>query len=274
MQHLLGFLNILLPALYGLTVYLYGKVFFRGTPSAGSNRGMVLKSTVFLHIVALALRGGYFGYFPSSDLYEMASVVALAISLIYLYIEWRNRQQSTGFFVLIVPLLLQLFSSLFIGFEHEFPEILRSPMFVAHTVTAILGYSALFLSALYGLMYLMLFYDLKSAQFGVIYRRMSSLEELSEMNIRAAVAGFLLLTVTIFLGIMWRNHAYPEAHHFDPEVIAAYVVWSIYAAVIYGKKIGGWAGKWLAYVSLAGFVVIIISIVIVRAVATSFHQFG
>lgn len=274
MELILRLLNILLPVLYAILLLLYGLYFFRSDRMAGQHMGKLLRLTVSLHFLYLLSRGLLFGYFPSTTIYELAGLVALAIAAIYLYIEHRLKIQSTGFFILIVAFLLQLFSSALVNFESRFPEVLRSPMFVFHTATVIVGYAALFVSALYGIMYLMLFYDLKSAQFGVVYRKMPSLEELSEMNTRAAILGFLFLTVTIFLGITWRKQTFPGAAHFDPQVIAAYTIWVIYGLVLYGKKIGSWTGKWLAYISIGGFVVIILSLMIIRMAAASFHHFG
>jgi len=274
MELIIHLFNALLPVLYAIVVLLYGLYFFRSDHLASRYMGKLLRVAVAVHLLHLVLRGFHFGYFPSSNVFEMAGVLALAIASTYLYIEHRLKIQSTGFFILIVVFLLQLFSSALVRFEPVFPEILKGPLFILHTSTVIVGYAALFVSALYGVMYLMLFYDLKSAQFGVIYRKMPSLEELSEMNTRAAILGFFFLTVTIFVGIMWRKSAFPEAAHFDPQVIAAYAVWVIYGLLLYGKKVGSWTGKWLAYISIGGFLLIIISMMIIRMVVHSFHQFG
>lgn len=274
MNLLINTLNILLSLLYGASIIFYGLHFFRSSHWAKKYMSRLLQMTALLHLGFLTLRGFYYHYFPSANIYEMATVVALAITLIYLFIEYRLKIHSTGFFILIVVFLLQIFSSIFITFEKTLPEILRSPFFILHTSTVILSYAALFVSTLYGIMYLLLFHDLKSAQFGVIYSKMPSLEELSEMNVRAAIIGFLFLTLTIFFGIIWRNRVLPEVKHFDPQVIGAYLVWMIYGLMIYGKKIGQWTGKGLAYVSIGGFMVIILSVIVVKMITRSFHQFG
>ena len=123
-------------------------------------------------------------------------------------------------------------------------------------------------------MYLMLFYDLKSAQFGVFYRRMPSLEELNEMNVSSAVAGFLFLTAAIFVGLILRKSVFPDAAHFDPKVITSYVIWGIYGVIIYGRKRGGWSGKHLSYLSLSGFVFILSSLIALNLFIQTFHRFG
>ncbi len=62
-------------------------------------------------------------------------------------------------------------------------------MFGLHAGMAILGYSAFAVSAIYGFLFLLLYHDLKSTHFGLIYRRLPSLDVLAKMNIRAAVLG-------------------------------------------------------------------------------------
>ncbi len=267
-------LNILLPILYLVTIFLYSQAFFYSSRFARKYKSGVLEFTVLVHLGRIVLSGVSMHRYPITNFFEFASVLALAIALIYLYIEYRLKLKTTGLFILSVVFPLQLFSSLFYNPSQPLPKVLHSPMLIFHTSTVILGYAALFVSALYGLMYLLLFYELKSAQFGVIYRKMPSLEELSELNIRAATIGFFFLSITIVLGILWRKSAFPGAAHFDPQVIGTYLVWVIYGLVIFGKKIAGWTGKWLAYMSLGGFVIIIVSMIVVNWVVKSFHQFG
>lgn len=273
MIFLIKFFNTLLPILYLALVYLYGLYFFRTPRWILPHMANLLKLTVGVHLLEVVLRGFYFQHFPLADVFEVLTVLALAITLIYTYVEYRIKIKTTGFFILIVSFLLQLISSAFIDFAHAIPEVLKSVMFVFHTSAVLVSYAALFVAALYSLMYLLLFYKIKNAQFGIIYGRLPSLEELSEMNIRAVILGFLGLSAAIFLGIMWRKTAYPDSPHFDPKVIISYLVWVIYGLVIYGNKIRKWAGKQLAYLSVSGFLLILFSMIVVNLFLETFHRF-
>ena len=274
MIYAIEILNGLLPILYGALLYLYGRYFFRTPKWALPYMKFLLLFTLGVHFIELLLRGMMFDRLPVASLFETLTVLAFCITLIYYYIESRLKIKTTGFFILILVFLLQGISSIFIDIGWEFPEILRNRMFIFHTSAAMLGYSALIVSTLYAIMYLMLFYKIKNAQFDIIYGRMPSLEELNEMNFRAAGIGFLFLTLAIALGIIWRKAIEPGAFHFDIKVIAAYSIWIIYGLVIYGKKIGHWAGKRLAYLSLSGFFVILFSMIIVTLFLNTFHRFG
>ncbi len=273
METLISILNILLPVLYFGSTFLYGKSFFKERPWAERYQTGLLSFAVFLHIIEVLLRGIYFHHFPLATIAEAASVLALAIAVIYLYVEFRLQVPTTGYFILIFVFFLQLFSSVTISHVDKIPEILHSSFFIFHTSAAIIGYSALAVSAIYGLMYLLLFYDIKSSRFSIIYGRLPSLEILNEMNFKAASLGFAFLTVAILLGGIWSYRIYQQTVHFDAKILIAVLTWLIYAIEIYGRKIRGWAGRRLAYLSLSGFVIIIFSLVAVNLFLTSFHEF-
>src|SRR5258706_265103 len=88
--------------------------------------------------------------------------------------------------------------------------ILWSPLLGLHISAARLGYSAFAVSAIYGLLYVLLYHELKAQQFGIIYKRLPSLEVLSAMNLRAAVFGLACLTLAIAVGSLWSLQVYPK----------------------------------------------------------------
>ena len=274
MLSLIGILNTLLPILYIVLLYLYGIHFYNAAHSTSKYLRGATFFTILVHFGEIALRGLYFGRFPMATISEFMSVLAWSIVVVYLYVEYRLRLKTTGVFVLAWVFLLQFFSSAFIVFDSAVPAIFKSPMFFFHTSSAILSYSAFFISAIYGIMFVMLFNQIKSARFGIIYNRMPSLEELNEMIFRSALPGFIFLTISLVLGILWRKEVDPTAPHFDGKVVSIYAVWFIYGSIIVGKNLGRWSGKWVAYTSIAGFVLILISFVVVNLFITSFHRFG
>jgi len=273
MEFLVSFLNVLLPLLYFISTYLYGIYFFRNDPLGEKYMIPALRITVLIHLVEIVLRGIYFDHFPLASIYEALSVLAFAIVIIYIFVENQLRVQTTGYFILALVFFLQLFSSAFISFVTEIPEILNSPFFILHTSAAILGYSGLTVSAVYGLLYLLLFYDIKSSRFGVIYSRLPSLEILNEMNFRAALVGFFFLTIAIILGFIWSKKVFGQYFHLDPKIIVAIITWFVYGIEIIGKRKLDWAGKRLAYISLSGFVIIVFSMIAVNLYLTTFHEF-
>ncbi len=274
MTSLLNVVNVTVPILYAVLLYWYGVHFFKLKKRSERVISWLLPVTVVLHLFLLVIRGIVHQHFPIVNLFEGASFLAFGIIISYFYIEKRLKIKTTGVFVVVLVFALQVVSSALANKHAAIPAIFEDRSFALHTASAMLSYSALFVSALFSLMYLLLFYNIKNAQFGTIYSRLPSLEELSEMNTKAATLGFLLLSVAIFLGILYWKQVQPGASHFDPKVTTTYVTWMIYGILIFGKKIGHWTGKSLAYLSMIGFLVILLSVVLVNLFATSFHQFA
>lgn len=273
MAVILKILVSLLPMLYLALAYLYGVHFFRQPQWVDKYLSRLVWLTVGLHGLTVLLKGFFLGRVPLANPPEAAFALAFILMLVYLFIEYRIETRNTGFFIVIITLLIQFYASALIDFQKELPEILKDRLFLLHTTSVMIGYAALFISAIYGFLYLMLHYQVRGARFGIIYRRLPSLDILQAMTARAALIGFIFLTVAIFVGIIWRKAIDPNAPHFDPQVVSAYVVWIVYGLVNYGNSFGRWSGRWLAYLAVSGFIFILFSW-IARPLLPSFHHFG
>ncbi len=273
MESIIKLFNVALPVLYFYATYLYALFFFRENASAGKKASQMLYITIAIHTVEIFLRGIYYRHFPVATVWEAFSVIALAVAIIYAYIEYRSRNKTTGYYILIFVFFIQLFSSAFFDNPVHFPPFLTSLLFIFHVSSAILGYSSFIISAIYGLMYLMLFHEIKQSHFGIVYRRLPSLEELSEMNVRAANIGLFFLTLAIVLGLGLTGQVYVSFSPLDAKAIITYVAWVIYALVVYGKFRAQWPGRVMALLSLGGLAVILFSMLVVNLFMSNFHEF-
>jgi ABC-type transport system involved in cytochrome c biogenesis permease subunit len=272
-ENLINALNILLPTLYVLSWALYAFLFFRNDPFAERAAPVLLLVTGALHGVDLLCRAFYYRHFPIATVFEAFSVLAFAVLVVYLIIEWRTRVRTTGMFIVGFVVIFQLVSSAFITAPSDFSDLLREPTFVLHASTAVLGYSGMAISAIYSLLYLMLFYDIKTQRFGIIYKQLPSLEVLGAFTYRAAMLGFLFLTVAMGLGLVLLVKVYGTYWRWDPKLAVTFVAWLIYSLCVVAKKLWGWSARRVAFVSLAGFAVIIFSLVVINLFLTSFHEF-
>ncbi|HQV34328.1 MAG TPA: cytochrome c biogenesis protein CcsA, partial [Calditrichia bacterium] len=143
-----------------------------------------------------------------------------------------------------------------------------------HTTSVLLGYTAFFVAAFFGVLYLLLHYQIKTAGFGIVFRRMPPLETLGEMCGKAIIPGFILLSSGILMGIYWRNASFPDDPHFDPKVVLTYAIWVYYLLLALGRLSRRLSGKLLAYGTLIGFVLITLNYLVIRFVVSSFHNFG
>jgi len=266
-------LNIIVPIGYIAAAVLYAIHFFSDELNVERWLTPVFIGTLLVHAAYLTLRTVSTAHFPTASPPEVLTVIAFAMGLIYLWIESILAVKTTGMFVLALMALFQSWSSLTISDIAEINPILQSPLFGVHTGAAILGYSSIAISALYGLLYLLLFYDIKGSRFSVFYNQLPSLEVLDTMNTKAASAGFTFLTITIILGSIWTRIAFDKFIVLDAKILIALITWAIFGLVIFSKRILGWSGKRIAYFSLTGFASIMISLSVVNYFFTSFHRF-
>lgn len=269
----LQILNVVLPALYAITVLVYALDFFREDPFARRAERPLLFAVISLHVLELLLRTLVFAHPPVASIFEVMSFVALAVAGVYAYVEIRSRNHKTGMFLLTVSLLFQTISSAFIPATSDFPRILRSPLFGVHTGSAILGYAAFAVSAVYGLLYLCLYHDLKASRFSLVYRRLPCLEVLARMSVRAAAFGLACLAFTIGFGMLWASREFPGFER-DPKFFLSVLCWGIYAIGVglhYSRR---WQPRRTIYLFLFGFSLMLLSAAAARLWLHSFHGFA
>lgn len=265
--------NYLLPLLYWATVWSYAKAFFRNLPVAKKIKTPLLGATLVVHLLYLVVRTVFFEHPPITTLYEILSVIAFTTALTYRTIEYITKVKSTGYFVLILSFFFQLLSTILIQDQMNVNPILRSNLLGFHVTSALLGYSAFAISAVYGFLYIMLYHHIKSKQFGVVYDNLPNLEKLETMATVSVISGFVLLTVAIVVGIVWLPRAFEHYSYFDPKLIGTIVIWLMYGSGLLAKRTIGWQGRKIMVLSIVGFAVTLLSLTVVNVFLSGFHNF-
>jgi ABC-type transport system involved in cytochrome c biogenesis permease subunit len=269
----IDFLEVLLPALYFTTVWIYAKSFFSGSKLADRFKTPLLILLVCAHGAYLVLRTIEFEHPPMTNVFEILSNIAFCVTLAYTFIELRTKVKGTGYFILILPFFFQLISSLFIKDLTSVPEVLRSNLLAFHVTSALLGYASITVSAVYGFLYLMLYHDIKATKFGVIYSRLPNLEVLERMSFSGVVFGFWMLTLAIVVGLIWLPRAGLNFSYADPKLIGTFVIWMIYGLGLVAKKLARWQGRRIIVLSMVGFLAAMFSMTFVNMFFSGFHRF-
>ncbi len=273
MRSLITALEIALPLAYFSAIWVYAKAFFSNVKAAERLRSPLLLVTLLLHALYILSRTVEYGHPPITSMFEIFSLIAFTIVVVYWYIELKTGNRSTGYFILILPFFFQCISSIFVREKPEIPEILRSNLLGFHVTSALLGYAAITISAVYGFLYLMLYHDIKSRQFGVIYKRLPNLEVLERMSFTATVFGFLLLTIAIVVGLLWLPRVFSAISYSDPKLLGTIVIWAIYAGGLLAKRVAGWQGRRMVVLSMFGFALAMFSLTVVNMFFSEFHKF-
>jgi len=266
------FLAVALPLLYAMLTAAHALVFFRDEPAVARLLRPTLTTTLLAHALYILLRIALFKHLPLATVFESLTMIALALVLVYWIIERIVRNQNTGMFVLGLVFAFQTVSSAFIGHEGPINPVLRSYWFGVHTTTAVVGYSAFALSAVYGVLYLMLYHELKANRFGVIYGRLPSLDTLAMMHERAALVGLVALTLAIIIGLGWLPRVFGWMLT-DPKVLLTLMIWVVYLFVVMAQRYGWVSRSRLIYVSILGFILLVLSTIAVNLWLHSFHAF-
>ncbi len=273
MESAIRALNIVLPTLYALLWADYALLFFRNDPFAEKTAKHLLRFAVLTHAFYLVLRTVVYLHFPAATVFEACSVLAFSVIALYLLIESRSGVSTTGFFIIGIVFLFQIISSAFVQEPESFSALLWEPAFMLHVSTALLGYSGMAISAMYGVLYLMLFYDIKQHRFGLIYKQLPSLEVMASFTYRSAILGLVFLSVAMVGGLVLLVKVYGTYWSWDPKLMITFIAWLIYGLCVGATRFWGWSAKRVAVTSIAGFAVILFSLVFVNLVFTRFHAF-
>jgi ABC-type transport system involved in cytochrome c biogenesis permease subunit len=268
-----GVLVVLMPLVYAGLVILYGVSFFKGSLWADRIKTSALIAAIVCHLFYILVRTAAFDHLPVTTVFEIMTTLAFCIVIAYAYIELKTRASNTGFFILLLALVFQTASSLFIKDLLDIAPILRSRLLGFHVSSALLGYTAISLSAVYGILYLMLYHEIKSSRFGLIYNRLPNLEMLEKMSHKAEVFGFIMLTIAICVGIFWLPLAFPNISYWDPKLIGTLIIWALYAISLTAKRKLGWQGKKTMILSVIVFGFVFLSMTVINLYLSGFHSF-
>lgn len=270
MRFLIPLLTTLLPALYALCTAAYVRAYTDEASTGGRWGPRILRAAIAVHLLYLIARGVTEGHLPLATIYDFLSATALSLASVYAYIEIRQGVRSTGIFVLPIVLLLQCISSAY----GDLPATIRPPLFPIwfefHTLAAVLGYGAIFVSAIYGVLFLILYREIKTHRLSFFFRRMPPLETLGRMNVSAASAGLVLLAAAILMGMGWARLA-GVAFFEDPKTWLTIGAWLLLGFAVLAYHRLGWRGPRAVYATLAGFTTLLLSRVVTDLFVQSFH---
>jgi ABC-type uncharacterized transport system permease subunit len=275
-------MSVVEPLFYALGALLYGWHFVRRQPAVGLAATGALGAGVVVHTFLLGMATVRESALPLVGAGDALSGFVWILAIVYLYVELTSGERAMGAFIapFIAALSIVAMSSAQPGPR---PAVLDSPLFIFHVTFLLFAYAAFALAAVMGVTYVLLFRELKGKQPGLFFARLPSLASLDQMNGRAIVAGFTCLTVGMAVGVAWlmqASHAHPldprvQAMSLaDPKILIAIGSWVIYAFQIVARLQLGWSGKRTAWLSAAGFVVILVNLLPIAYLVDTSHAFN
>ncbi len=149
---------------------------------------------------------------------------------------------------------------------------LKSNWLIAHVITCFLGYAAFAIAFGMSLMYLLKQLDAegKSSLFAYFPKP----KVLDELTYQMIMFGFLFLSIGIITGAVWANSAWGSYWSWDPKETWSLITWFIYATMLHARRMRGWYGKRIAYLSILGFMAVIFTYFGVNYLLSGLHSYG
>jgi ABC-type transport system involved in cytochrome c biogenesis permease subunit len=208
------------------------------------------------HTAAVALRWSEGGHFPALGLRDGASFLAWAIVTVFLLVYVTTRVDAAGLFAYPFAFALVFLANLTPVAERPDP-VLQSLYLPVHLVLAVFGYGALFAAFTMGVMYIFQERELRSRSPRSFYYLIPSLERSDTIGGRSVLGGFGFLTLAILTGFLWNHSLRGRYWTGDPKEWAALAAWVIYVVILVARWRGGWGGRRAAWLSIAGFAVVV-----------------
>lgn len=212
-----------------------------------------------LHGVALGATVAAQGWVPLG-LGQGLSAVAFALLAIFIALDFRYRAPVLGAFLTPIALAVLVPGLLIHGGATALSPEVRRPLLPFHITIALLGIAAFAVAAGVAVMYLLMERQMKGKRFGLLFSRLPSLTFLDDLNRRIVVAGFILLSVTLVTGAFLASVSGGLFGQWQAE-LATVIAWIIFAAVLGARSIAGWQGRRVAFITMAGFCVLLVSLV-------------
>jgi len=217
------------------------------------------------------------GHAPLSNLYESVVFFSWTIVLIYALLDLKYRYRVIGAFVMPFALLGMAWAQLSLdsGIEPLVPA-LQSNWLLYHVVTCFLGYAAFAVACGISIMYLIkaVHEERESGNSNGIIAMFPPIRVLDDLNYRAIMVGFPLLTLGIITGAAWANYAWGTYWSWDPKETWSLIVWFVYAAFLHARFTRGWVGKKAAWLSIIGFGATIFCYLGVNLFLSGLHSYG
>ena len=139
-------------------------------------------------------------------------------------------------------------------------EIQMSINSIVHVIIAILSYSLLTVGAILSIFILLFEKNLtKKDKAPENFTSNFSLLSMENMLFKIYWFGFILLSITLFSGILFTNEIFGTSIVWNHKTIFSFMAWVSYGTMLLGRINYGWRGKKAVVISLVAFIFLLLS---------------
>src|SRR5262249_34437143 len=152
------------------------------------------------HFVSIIEEGIVNNRCPIGTFYELLSMCAFLVAVLYVGVHLRYRVESLGTFLFPLVFVMTLVATFGAPVGRFSSPMVTIVWLTAHVVFVLLGYAALLPTAVGSLLYLFQEHELKSKKRSKFYYRLPALGTLDELISRFMGVGFVLITLAVVAG--------------------------------------------------------------------------
>jgi cytochrome c-type biogenesis protein CcsB len=267
--------------------------------------GAMLLSCLCL-IVSLVVRSQHAQYFALSNMYESLLVVSIGMQLVFLVLDRWFKLRTLGLPVVIL-LMISLFYDLNLPTEiHPLQPALQSYWRSIHVPIILLSYALFTVAFLSSLVFLVKDFlgggnknhaggsksltpamagpqafemtDGQTDELNTLNLEMALIQDKAnlydEITYRCVAFGFPMLTLGIILGGIWANEAWGNYWSWDPKESMSLVTLLGYGVYLHMRVNGEHSARTLAWVSVIGFVLMLVTYFGVNLMGLGLHSYG
>jgi cytochrome c-type biogenesis protein CcsB len=225
------------------------------------------------HTLGLVMLVSQIRQMPVTTLPQTFSLFAWAIVGSYLAFQLKFNIRILGTFVSPLAVVFMLLSSAIPSQVIPNSKLFKSFWLTLHVATMFIGMAIFALAFCAGIMYLLQERQIKTKSFGLLYRRLPSLEVLDSLNYVCLTFGFPLITIGLISGFVYAGAVWSSFWHWDPKEVLSVVTWLIYAVLLHERLAVGWRGRRAAIMAIIGFSVILVTFVGTSVILKVHHSF-
>jgi ABC-type uncharacterized transport system permease subunit len=226
----------------------------------------LLSFAAVVHVASIGLACKEFGGLEWFTLRGGFVLMAWLIAVAYLVVQRFYHLPSVGAFV--TPMVLLVLAPTLFGDGNSAAvarETARDPRLTFHVVSASLGVALFGIAFGVALMYLLQEREVKGKKFGVLFSRLPPLQSLDQLTQRLVRLGFVIFTVALLGGSLLAHQVWKGAWWSDPQQVRSVIIWLLYGGMVQLRH-AGWHGRRYAQLTMVGFVLVIVSMLGLRAV--------
>jgi ABC-type transport system involved in cytochrome c biogenesis permease subunit len=267
--------------LYAAAALAYAIHFARREPGAGRLATTLLLAGALVHTFVVGMQTMEVRHVPFANPSRAISTFVWLLALSYVYLEVTTDERAMGVFILPIATALMIIPAIDPGVERADP-LLDSPWFWVHTSSLLFAYASFALAGVLGVTYVLQFKEIKKKHLGFFYTRLPSLQILDVMNARAVTVGWTFMTIGLVVGIVWAMQARAAAPYderlqafsmADPKILVTIIAWATYSFALVARRAIGWSGRKAAWLSTAGFGIVLLNFLPINYFVTTSHSF-